>query len=161
MTITLSNDRGWLEQMAEREDYGPVSAGGLVVRALGGDEGQPFGRRPRALGRLVELARRKKGLTLPELAEKADIDLVEALAIELDALSQPQPRTLFGLAEALGLPVGGVMSLAGLAQRPDDKLAAAAVRFAAKAEPTARLTDEEKEALEEFVGVLGEVSDGQ
>jgi hypothetical protein len=51
------------------------------------------------------------------------------------------------------------MELAGLVQRRDDKLTAAAVRFAAKAEPMAKLSPEERDALEEFVRVLAESSD--
>jgi HTH-type transcriptional regulator, competence development regulator len=159
MTITLSNDRGWLERMAKKETYGAVSTGGLFARMLSEGQMQTFEGGPKVLGRLIELARRQKGLTVPKLAEKADIDLAEALAIELNAWRDPQPRALFGLAKALSLPPFAVMELAGLVQRRDNKLADAAVRFAAKAEPTAELSREEKEALEEFVRVLAELSD--
>jgi len=159
MTIQLSNDRAWLERMAKEEEYGSVSAGGLFAEALSQAQPHAAGGGPRALGRLIELARRQKGLSVPELAKRADIDLADAVALEMSGTSEPQPRTLYGLAKALSLPPGGLMELAGLVQRRDDKLTAAAVRFAARAEPMAKLSPEERDALEEFVRVLAESSD--
>lgn len=158
MAIKMNNDRQWLERMAEAEDYGAVSAGGLLARAFAEDQNHKdtTAGEPRVLGRLVELARRQKGLSMPELAKRADIDLAEAVAIETNATGGPQPRTLYGLAKALDLPAAGVMELAGLVQRRDNRLAVAAVRFAAKAEPTAKLSREERDALDEFVRVLAD-----
>jgi hypothetical protein len=33
MNMKMNNDRRWLDRMMEEEDYGNVSAGGLVARA--------------------------------------------------------------------------------------------------------------------------------
>jgi len=159
MTIKLSNDREWLERMANDEDYGPVSAGGLLAEALTEWQSHSDERELRALGRLVELARRRQGLSLPQLAKRADVELSGAVVIKTSAAAEPQPRALYGLAKALDLPSSGLMELAGLVKRRDDTLTAAAVRFAARAEPMDKLSPEERDALEEFVRVLAESSD--
>jgi len=83
----------------------------------------------------------------------------EVQAIELGQVAEPKPRVLFNIAKALDIPVGGLMELAGLRQSRNEALSEAAVRFAAKAEPTAELSAQEREALEEFVRVLAERSD--
>jgi len=147
--------------MAKDEDYGSVSAGGLLAEALIEWQSHSDESELRPLGRLIELARRRQGLSVPELAKKADVELSEAVAIEAGAAAEPQPRTLYGLAKALDLPPSGLMELAGLVKRRDNTLAAAAVRFAARAEPMAKLSPEERHALEEFVTVLAESSDRQ
>jgi transcriptional regulator with XRE-family HTH domain len=159
MTIKFNNETKWLERMAKTEDYAAVTAGGVFARSPAQGQARATGSEPKVLGMLVGLARRQNGLSVPELAKKADIDLAEALAIEMNTMSEPQPRTVYGLANALNLPAAGLMELAGLVQRRGDKLASAAVRFAAKAEPTAKLSRDERDALEEFVKVLAESSD--
>jgi 16S rRNA A1518/A1519 N6-dimethyltransferase RsmA/KsgA/DIM1 with predicted DNA glycosylase/AP lyase activity len=50
------------------------------------------------------------------------------------------------------------MEVAGLAT-PRPEVRSAALKFAARSEPTSQLTDEERGALEEFVKVLIESSD--
>ncbi len=154
MTIEMNNDRAWLEKLAEREDQGVVSAGGSVARSLE-QESAPFLRQPpRVFGQLIEYARREHGFTLEALARQADVDLAELVEIERDPKAVPEPRTVHQLADVLGLPVVKLMVLAGLAQPRDEGLTEAAVRFAARSEPSARLSAAEKEVLEEFVKVL-------
>ncbi len=161
MTIQLNNDNTWLARMAEQEDCGFVSAGGLFARMLDAQEEQVKQSHKNLciLGRLVELARRRKGMSVSDLSEASRLDSSEIRAIELGQVTDPEPRVLFKLARALDIPPGGLMELAGLMQSRDEVLSQAAVRFAAQSEPTAKLTSKEREALEEFVKVLAEYSD--
>lgn len=83
MAIKLTNDRKWLERMAQGEDYGSVSAGGLLARALDDKERKQTGESgAKFLGRLVKVARCSKGMTVPELAEKAKLSREEKKALE-------------------------------------------------------------------------------
>jgi len=120
------------------------------------DEQAAAQRPSRALGRLVELARRRQGLSRQELAESSRVDLAEVVAIELGEMPEPEPRALFVIANVLELPPGGLMKLAGLMRTRTESLSDAAVRFAARAEPIGKLSRAEREALEEFVRVLAE-----
>ena len=149
--------REWLLHIAELEDACPsVSVGGM---ACDFDLLPAASEAHRVFGRLIELARRKKSLTVEQLAEKADIDLEDLVEIENEEPIVPQVRTVFQLASALDLPAGRLMEVAGLA-KPRPEVNRATLKFAARSESTAKLTREEKEALDEFVKVLIEVSDG-
>ncbi len=162
MSIQMNNDKAWLSKMAMDEEYACVSAGGLYIRMV--DEQQTTRKHPAndllVLGRLVELARREKGMSVSAIAEEAQLDLTEVLAIEQGRMTDPEPRVLFMLAKSLDLPIRGLMELGGLMEQRDKSLEAAAVRFAANSEPTEQLTPLEKEALKEFVKVLAEYSEG-
>jgi transcriptional regulator with XRE-family HTH domain len=150
--------REWLRQASDIEDNcRSVSVGGMAadLNMLPA----PVGETHRVFGRLVEYARRKQGLTLEELAEQAEVDLAEIVEIEMHDEIVPQVRTVYNLANVLNLPSGRLLEVAGLATpRPD--VSSAALKFAARSEPTAQLSPEEREALEEFVKVLVETSDG-
>lgn len=147
----------WLLKMADSEDScRSISVGGMAAD-LGmlppiSDESH------RVFGRLIEFARRAKGLSLEQLARQADVDLAEIVEIERNDDAIPQLRTVYQLARVLGLSAGGLVEVAGLAS-PRPEVSDAALRFAARSEPTATLTPTERDALEEFVKVLVEVSD--
>jgi HTH-type transcriptional regulator, competence development regulator len=83
------------------------------------------------------------------------------VALERNEEVQPSSRTVYQTAQALKLPANKLMELAGLTDARDEGLGRAALRFAARSEPTARLSKEEREAFEEFVRVLVESSDGE
>ncbi|MEE9393348.1 MAG: helix-turn-helix transcriptional regulator [Planctomycetota bacterium] len=149
----------WLLKMAEAEDRcGSVSVGGMA-HDVGLLESQALPEAPRVFGRLIEYARRAKGLSVERLAEVADVDLGELVAIEQNEGPVPSARTVYRLGLALNLSSGKLMELAGLAQPQDDYLSQAAVRFAARSEPNAALSPEERAAYEEFVKVLVESSE--
>ena len=159
MKFKMNTDINWLKRMAKDENYGCVSAGGLYARMLDEQESmQSNSDNLYILGRFVGLARRQKGLSLAKLSETANIGLDEALKIEEGRETYPQPRTIFKLAEILDLPKNGMMELAGIMQPRNKSFSEAAIRFAAKSEPTAKLTHSEKEALQEFIKVLTENS---
>jgi len=162
MSIRMNNDKAWLNRMARNEEYECISAGGICVRMA--DKQRKDNRQLDtdlyALGRLVELARREKEMSVSAIAEKAELDLTEVLEIEQGRMADPEPRVLFMLAKTLDLPIEGLMELSGLMQQRDEVLEAAAVRFAANSKPTERLTQSEKQALQEFVKVLAKSSKG-
>lgn len=155
MTIKMNNDRAWLKMLAERENYGVVSAGGCAARSVA-QQPVSFHRQPvRVFGQLIEYARRELNLTLEALARRADINLAELVTIERDPQALPEPRTVHQLANVLNLPVVKLLVLAGLDEPRDESLTEAAVRFAARSEPSTSLSAAEREVLEEFVKVLG------
>ena len=150
--------REWLLQAAEIEDScRSLSTGGLASD-LGMLSSSPSSIQL-VFGRLIEYARRRQGLTVESLAEKADVDLAAIVEIETNDRSIPEVRTVYQLAQALKLPTGKLMEVAGLATaRPETSRAA--LKFAARSEPTSKLTRDEREAFDEFVRVLAESTDG-
>ena len=151
-------DRDLLLRMGEFED----SCGSISVGGMAADLGMlptTHGDAQRVFGRLIEFARRKKSLSVEQLAERANVDLAEIVEIERDEAIVPEVRTVFQLATVLDLPSARLMEVAGLAT-PRPEVNHAALKFAARSEPTAKLTREERDALEEFVKVLVESTDG-
>ncbi len=148
----------WLQQASEIEDScRSLSVGGMAVDL--NMLPPPPGETHRVFGRLIEYARRKQGLSVEKLAEQAEVDLAEIVEIEMHDEVLPQVRTVYNLAQVLNLPSGRLLEVAGLAS-PRPEVSNAALKFAARSEPTAPLTPDEREALEEFVKVLVESSDG-
>lgn len=154
--VEVPGDGGWQWLLWQASDLNGVPA---WAKTLAQKLGQPAsdGARERteraALGRLVELRRREQAMTAECLADRAGVELAELLAVEAGARDPVEPRTVFMLAEVLGLPVRGLMQLAGLVEI-EAELSEAAARFAARLRPTSRLSREEREALVRFVGVL-------
>jgi transcriptional regulator with XRE-family HTH domain len=103
---------------------------------------------------LINLWRRKKGIRLDQLAERADVDLAELIAIERDVRYIPEPRTVYQLANTLGLPTDRMLQLSGNTVVRDSHFGEEAVRFAARAESLEKLTKDEQSAFEEFVKYL-------
>ena len=100
--------------------------------------------------------RRNGGLTVEKLADDADVDIAELVGIEDDTHYKPEVRTVYQLANFFDVPRVNLLQLARLALPRDDRLNEEAVRFAARSEPIAALTPEERTALEAFVAVLSE-----
>lgn len=158
MNKQVGPPRDWLRKAAEIEaSCRSISVGGLAsdlgMLSSGASSVKP------AFGRLIAYARRDQGITVEKLAERADVDLAAILEIETDDKAVPEVRTVYQLAQALRLPSGKLMELAGLAT-PKPEVSRAALKFAARSEPTSKLTRDEREAFEEFVKVLAEASDG-
>lgn len=109
-----------------------------------------------AFGRFVNLMRRRRGLSMEQLAQVADLDASELLVIEDDLHYVPEPRTVFKLATTFEVSQQRLMQLAGLAAANDAGFRQEAVRFAARSEAVHKLTREESSALEAFVAVLSE-----
>lgn len=157
--IHFPSDRGDFLEWATSEDDGCLSVAGLALRCGLVEVSEIDTReRPRILGQFLEYTRRQRRLSLEDLAKRATVALSELLAIERDNAT-PTPRTLYQLAQYLNLPFGKLQELAGLAESRDERLNEAAVRFAARSEPTAQLSAAEREAYEEFIKALVESTD--
>lgn len=153
----ISSSRDWLRLMAEQEDqYASISAAGLAADLGLLKIEAPAG--SLLFARFIQLGRRAQGLSVEELAERAQIDISQLVAIESEGAA-PVPRTVYQLSKVLKVSTGKLMELAGLAKSKDPEFRQAALRFAARSEPSAKLSDEEREAFEEFVKVLVEASD--
>ena len=131
--------------------FDPVFDGETEAVPASDEEGQTI-----AFGRFVSLMRRHRGMSLERLAEDADVDMTDLIEIERDPHHKPELRTTYQLANYFNVPRSGLMQVAGLTTPKDARLFDEAVRFAARSEPTAALTREERAALEAFVAVLSE-----
>ena len=89
----------WLHRMAEAEDRCPSIAVGGLAHDMGMLQA-PAAEGPKVFGRLIEYARREKGLSVEALAEAANVELAEVVAIETESNVVPMPRTVFQLAQS-------------------------------------------------------------
>jgi len=104
-----NKDRNWLAKRAEQEERHFISVGGLISRVgslqeVGQAAGSGFEVTQLAFVRLLRLARRERRLSLAQLADQADIDLIEVVNLEMGRTSPPSPRTVYQLASLLRLP---------------------------------------------------------
>ena len=105
---------------------------------------------------VVTMLRRRRGLTVDELARRADIDRSEIVAMERNNACRPSPLTLHKLCGFFGIPERRMMVLAGAVKETPQGFSERASRFAAQSESFASLTKEEKKILDEFVQFLKE-----
>jgi hypothetical protein len=159
--MKLERSKDWWMARARREGDAVIGAGLLAFdpaldeRASGAQTAAVEETRI-AFGKFVNLMRRRRGFSMEELAQAADLDVSELLVIEDDVHYVPEPRTVFKLAETFEVSQQRLMQLAGLAAANDAGFRREAVRFAARSESVRKLTPEESSALEAFVAVLSE-----
>ena len=163
--MKLNLTKEWLKKRARLEENADTSAGLFnidVLKANKSNEHHASAAQTQGdnillvFGRLINLWRRKKGLRIDELADKARIDIAELIAIEQDIHYTPEPRTVYQLAKILGLPGDRMLQLSGNTIVRDQTLGEEAIRFAARSESVEKLTKDEQRALEEFVKFLSE-----
>lgn len=156
MKIEITKE--WCMQMAQHESDDEIGVGLLASDLV--FNGDPASHRSAseeshiAFGRLVRLMRRDNGFSIEKLAEDANIDIGELIDIEENVYYRPDVRTVYQLANVFGLPRTNLLKIAGLVEAQNDVLYEEAVRFAARSEPIAKLTSQEKAALEAFVAIL-------
>jgi transcriptional regulator with XRE-family HTH domain len=158
--VKIEITKEWCMQMAQHEFDDEIGVGLLASDLV--FNGEPVSHRSTAkleeshvaFGRLVRLMRRDNGFSIEKLAGDANIDIEELIDIEEDAHYRPDVRTVYQLANVFGLPRTNLLKIAGLVEAQNDALHVEAVRFAARSEPVAELTSEEKAALEAFVAIL-------
>lgn len=102
----------------------------------------------------VSMLRRSHGLSVEALARTLDIDKEEVVAMERNIAYRPTPLTLHKLSKFYGLPERQLMVLVGAVQDVPEKVAQRASRFAAQSESFAKLSDDERKALDDFVEFL-------
>jgi HTH-type transcriptional regulator, competence development regulator len=159
MRIELTKD--WCMRMAqlEAEVDGEIGAGLLAIDPVFESKAasvEPSEETTIAFSRFVRLARRGRGLSVEKLAENADVEVVELVSIEENGQYKPDLRTVYQLANFFGVQRANLLQVAGLTAPKDSHIVSEAVRFAARSEPVAALTAEERSALEAFVSVLSE-----
>lgn len=158
MKIEITKE--WCLRMAQREADAEIGAGLLALDPVFDGEAVPVAETAEepsiAFGRFVRLMRRQRGLTLEKLAEDTDVGISELVEIEDDTRHKPEPRTVYQLANYFKVPRSNLLQIAGLIAPKDTRLLDEAVRFAARSDPVAVLSAEERAALEAFVVVLSE-----
>jgi transcriptional regulator with XRE-family HTH domain len=160
--MRLDQSKEWWVARARREGDATIGAGLLALDAKPDEHPVHAGAAEAAeeariaFGKFVNLMRRRRGLSVEQLAEEADLEASEILVIEDDVHYVPEPRTVFRLAQTFHVSQQRLMQLAGLAVVNDAGLRQEAVRFAARSEPLQKLTPEESAALEAFVAVLSQ-----
>lgn len=152
-------DAEWCLNMARLEGDGEIGAGEVAADPI--FDGELIEQRKQdepvvAFGRFVRLMRRRRNMDVEKLANTADIDIEELVSIEEDPHYRPEVRTVYQLSMFFDVPRESLLQIAGLTKPKDDRIYQEAVRFAARSEPVAALTPEEREALETFVAVLSE-----
>jgi HTH-type transcriptional regulator, competence development regulator len=164
--MKMNFSKEWLNKRAKLEENRDVSAGTLNLNALqavsSAAKGEPISVSSEAetpnlaFGRLINLWRRKKGLRIDEMAEKARVEIAELYEIERDIHYTPEPRTVYQLAKTCGFSQQKMLELSGNLTVRDSSLGQEAVRFAARSESVEKLSKDEQRALEEFVKFLSE-----
>lgn len=107
-----------------------------------------------AFREIMRALRRRKGLTVDDLAEKLDADREELAMIERQEGYQPSPLLLYKLSGFYSIPQRKLTELAGIVPAVEPALREQASRFAAQSESFAKLTSEERRTLDEFVKFL-------
>lgn len=151
--------KDWCLRMAQIEGDDEIGAGLIAADPTFDGEAvpaTPVEEPSVAFGRFVRLMRRNRRLSVEKLAETVDVDVAELVAIEDDARHKPKVRTIYQLANFFNVPRANLMLIAGLVVAQDNRLVNEAARFAARSDPVATLTPEEREALNAFVAVLSE-----
>jgi transcriptional regulator with XRE-family HTH domain len=154
-TMKLNYSKEWYEQRIGLEGESEVGAGCLPASPESAEkEKVTFVDTRIALGTFVSLWRRNQGWDAARLAEKAGLAPQEILEIERDPHCEPEPDTVYKLAQVFGLPAKPLLELAGLIQPRTSALREEAVRFAARSEPVTSLDEHEREAFEAFVSAI-------
>jgi len=98
--------------------------------------------------------RKRKGLTLDELADRIGADREELAAMERQESYQPSPHLLDKLSRFYELPQQKLAELSGAVSDVEPALREQASRFAAQLESFAMLTAAERRTVDEFVSFL-------
>ena len=126
----------------------------LLTRITSSAKQTSNNQKPYVFGRLIQLLRKEKGLSISELAEKARVDEQELRRIEAETECEPKPRTVAQLAEVFCVVPKSLARVANLTRQVDEQITEGAVRFAACAKDVDKLTREESRALKDFVRLL-------
>jgi len=154
MKIEFTKD--WCMKMAALEGNAAIVAGSCA-QALQPNLENAVAQSPAvAFGKLVQLLRRDRRLSIAELAIKVDLDLADLKGIEQNPAYKTEPRSVYKLAEFFDVPRKMLLKLSGLTAANDESLISEALRFAASSDPSAELSKEEKAALRNFIAFLNE-----
>lgn len=157
MTFEINKD--WCRKAGARENglnigAGIIAADPMFTHEAGVDDSPNASRL--ALGRFINLMRRNQGLSIEDLAYKADIEIGDLYSLENNASHLPDARTLYQLSEIFDVSQEKLMGLSGLTHSNDDHYVEEAVRYAAKSASVEVLSDDEHLILNGFISVLSE-----
>ena len=108
---------------------------------------------------LMHDLRRWKQLTVDQLSARTDIPREDLAGLERDEYYRPSPLILHRLAQFYDIPDRRLAQLAGAIKEVPVRLQEQASRFAAQSDSFAKLTRQEKRAVDEFIGVLRQETD--
>lgn len=111
-----------------------------------------------AFGVFVKQLRRRDGVTIYELSQRARIDEDEVRKIEHDPHHKPRPRTVHQLATVFKVPERAMMKLSGATITHDSALKDEAFKFAARSDEMSKLSSAEQKALRDFIKFLAQHS---
>ncbi len=103
---------------------------------------------------VVSGLRKEKGLRIDQFAKKAEIDRDDVVALERDVDYKPTPLILYKLSKFYKISQHKLAVLAGAIRDIPSGLQKEASSFAAKSESFSKLTDQERQTLDEFVKFL-------
>ena len=157
--MTFDIGKTWCLNAGAREDGLDIGAGVIAADPIftyegsGNDslEASRF-----ALGRFINLMRRKQGLSIEALAEKTDIETGELLNLENDSAHLPDVRTLYQLSGVFGVSREKLTGLSELTHTNDGDHTEKAVRHAAQPASAGVLSEDEHAILNELISVLSE-----
>lgn len=98
--------------------------------------------------------RKERGLGIDQFADEAGIDRGDVIAMERHPGYKPSPLVIHRLSEFYDIPQKRLAVLAGAIKDLPPEMEAEASRFAAQSESFSKLTEEERETLDEFVRFL-------
>ena len=109
-----------------------------------------------SLGLLLRQLRQRDGLTVEELAERANVSEEELKQVEQNPQYTAPPRLIYNLSSYFEVRLEDLSQLAGATSTVNRKLYNAAIQYAAKSNEFAILTHEQSEILDVFVATLNE-----
>ncbi len=102
----------------------------------------------------VQMLRRRRGLTVDDVARQAGLPRDEVISLERTPGGRPTVEAIHRLSELYDVPESKLMALAGIVKDVPDPIRSQASRFVARSESFVKLTREERQAVDEFLGVL-------
>ena len=103
---------------------------------------------------VVRGLRRDKGLGIEQFAKQAGIDKADVIAMERHPGYKPSPLVIHRLSKYYNIPQKKLAILTGAIKDMPPKMEREASRFAAQSESFAKLTEEERKTLDDFVRFL-------
>jgi transcriptional regulator with XRE-family HTH domain len=107
-----------------------------------------------ALGTFVRQLRRREGLSLSQLSERAHVSEDELRQVEHNPNYTARSRLIFQLSEYFNVPLVQLSVLSGNTHAVSRVFYNEVVKYAARSDDVSTLTVEERETLEAFVALL-------
>jgi len=112
-----------------------------------------------ALGTFVHQLRQRDGLTLQELATRADVSENELRQVETNPSYTAGPRLIHKLSRFFGMPLSNLYQMSGRTYAVERRLYNEAMQYAAHSDDVTPLTDDQLEVLNGFVSVLTQLAE--